>query len=160
MASDQQKRWSLAFLVPAGVDHPDQGMRCTGSEAQEPSYQPDQHFPSSTAVLMMAHSAAQRSETTSLFDTVQRNDGWKMVEQPSTWPLGEWSGQADRIWTTLLLWGDTGRKAALPSLSGAGVARVGDAASEGLRFEQLQPRQLEPVGEQPTTAALHDGVDE
>jgi hypothetical protein len=54
---------------------------------------------------MAAWSAAQRSETTSPFDTVQRRDGWKMVEQPSTWPpRGEWSRQADRIWTTLLLW--------------------------------------------------------
>ena len=56
--------------------------------------------------------------------------------------------------------GDTGRKAALPTRSGASVARVGDAASEDLRFEQLQLRQLEPVGEQPPTAAPHHGVDE
>jgi hypothetical protein len=42
------------------------GMRCTGSEAYEPSYLPDQHFRGLAARSMVARSAAQRSETTSL----------------------------------------------------------------------------------------------
>ena len=75
MASDQQKRWSLAFRVPAGWDASRSGMSCTGSEAWEPSYQPDQHFRGSAARPMVMRSATQRSETTSLFDTVQRHGG-------------------------------------------------------------------------------------
>ena len=38
------------------------------------------------------------------------------------------------------------------------VARVGDAADEGLGHEQLEPRQLEAVGEQPAAAALDQGI--
>ena len=38
------------------------------------------------------------------------------------------------------------------------VARVGDAADEGLGHEQLEPRQLEAVGEQLAAAALDQGI--
>ncbi len=46
------------------------------------------------------------------------------------------------------------------SRSGAVVARVRDAASEGLRLEHSQLWAFESVGKQATVAALHDGVDE
>src|SRR5215208_4428009 len=42
----------------------------------------------------------------------------------------------------------------------SGVARVGDAASEGLRFDQPQAFAFEAVREQPAAATLYDGVDE
>src|SRR5919109_3244048 len=44
--------------------------------------------------------------------------------------------------------------------SGSGVSRVGDASSEGLRFEQRQLGALEAIGKQPAAAALHHGIDE
>lgn len=51
-----------------------------------------------------------------------------------------------------------------PRLGGAevrdGVSRECDAASERFRFEQPQLGALETVGEEPTAAALNDGIDE
>jgi len=49
MVSDQQERWPLAFLVPAGLDHPIRDEVRTGSQAEEPSHQPDQHVRRSAA---------------------------------------------------------------------------------------------------------------
>jgi hypothetical protein len=41
-----------------------------------------------------------------------------------------------------------------------GVPEVGDAAGERRRFEQSQPRQLEPVRKQATAAALNHRIDQ
>src|ERR1035437_4800266 len=43
---------------------------------------------------------------------------------------------------------------------GRGVGRVGDAAAERLRVEQLQAWHLEAVGEQSPATARYDGIDE
>ena len=43
-AFDQPKRWPVVRWFPVGSDASRSGMRCTGFEANWPSYRPDQHF--------------------------------------------------------------------------------------------------------------------
>jgi hypothetical protein len=83
MASDQQRRWSLAVRVPAGSDASRSEMRWIGSETSASSYQRDQHVCSSADRPMVARWGRTAVGDHIPVDTVQRYDGWHLAHRTS-----------------------------------------------------------------------------